>query len=113
MNNQRFIDFYYPNFQGDHGWHLGDHSEWCKLTLFETGNRVPFMIRIPGLTDEGMRSTKIVELMDIFPTLVEAAGFSSLDKCPKSSHDIQLCTQGKSLTPLFEVQFLDFYSLIY
>ena len=60
MNNLRFIDFYYPNFQGDHGWHLGDHSEWCKLTLFETGNRVPFMIRIPGLTDEGMRSTKIV-----------------------------------------------------
>ena len=50
--------------------------------------------------------------MDIFPTLVEAAGFSSLDKCPKSSHDIQLCTEGKSLTPLFEVQFLDFYSLI-
>ena len=68
------------------------------------------MIRIPGLTDEGMRSTKIVELMDIFPTLVEAAGFSSLDKCPDSSHDIQLCTEGKSLIPLFEVYFWTFIS---
>merc|ERR1712038_1653561 len=89
-------------FWGDHGWHLGDHAEWCKLTLFETGNRVPFMIRIPGVTDEGMKTSKIVELMDIFPTLVEAAGFPSLDKCPESSHDVQLCTQGKSLIPLFE-----------
>ena len=71
-------------FWGDHGWHLGDHAEWCKLTLFETGNRVPFMIRIPGVTDEGMKTSKIVELIDIFPTLVEVAGFPSLDKCPES-----------------------------
>jgi len=89
-------------FWGDHGWHLGDHAEWCKLTLFEIGNRVPFMMRIPGVTDEGMRTSKLVELIDIFPTLVEAAGFNSLDKCPQSSHDIQLCTEGKSLIPLFE-----------
>ena len=89
-------------FWGDHGWHLGENSEWCKLTLFDVGNRVPFMIRIPGVTDEGMRSSKLVELLDIFPTLVEAAGFQSLDACPESSHDIELCTQGRSLMPLFD-----------
>ena len=63
--------------------------------------RVPFMIRIPPLTDEGIKSSKAVELIDLFPTLVEAAGFDPLPLCPKSSSDIKLCTEGRSLLPLF------------
>ena len=59
------------------------------------------MIRIPGLTDEGMKSSKAVELIDLFPTLVEAAGFDPLQICPQSSSDIKLCTEGRSLLPLF------------
>ena len=64
--------------------------------------RVPFMIRIPGITDDGMRTKKAVELVDLFPTLVEAAGFESLPTCPKPSNDVDLCTEGRSLLPLFE-----------
>jgi len=89
-------------FWGDHGWDLGDHSHWCKLTLFETDNRVPFMIHIPGVTDQGMRSSKLVEMVDIFPTLVELAGFETMDRCPIPSNDIQLCSEGRSILPLFE-----------
>jgi len=90
-------------FWGDHGWHLGDHAEWCKLTLFETGNRVPFMIHIPGAENNGKQTSKLVETVDLFPTLVEAAGFDPMMRCPgPTSHDIQLCSEGRSLLPLFE-----------
>jgi len=89
-------------FWGDHGWDLGEHSHWCKLTLFETDNRVPFMIHIPGVTDGGMRTSKLVEMVDIFPTLVELAGFDPMDRCPVPSNDIELCSEGRSILPLFE-----------
>ena len=59
---------------GDHGWQLGEHSEWCKHTNFEIAARTPVMIHIPGVTDDGVRSNALTELLDIFPTLVEAAG---------------------------------------
>lgn len=89
-------------FWGDHGWNLGDHAEWCKLNLFENTNRVPFMIHIPGVTDQGMHTSNLVEMVDIFPTLVELAGFEPLDRCPVPSNDRELCTEGRSLLPLFE-----------
>ena len=87
-------------FWGDHGWQLGEHSEWCKQNLFEITNRVPLMIHIPGVTDKGMKSSNLVELVDIFPTMVEAAGFASLESCPIPSRDVKLCTEGRSLMPL-------------
>merc|ERR1712012_1067622 len=59
-------------------------------------------MKIPGVTEMGLQSDRLVELIDIFPTLVEAAGFSPMDVCPKNSHDIELCTEGSSLMPLFE-----------
>ena len=65
-------------FWGDHGWQLGEHDEWCKQNLFEITNRVPMMINIPGVTDHGMTSSNLVELIDLFPTLVEAAGSKKL-----------------------------------
>ena len=65
---------------GDHGWQLGDHSEWGKQTNFDVSLKVPMMIKIPGLTATGMVSNKLVELVDLFPTLVEAAELSGLNQ---------------------------------
>ena len=87
-------------FWGDHGWQLGEHSEWCKHTNFEVAARAPLMIHIPQLTDGGLRTDKLVEFVDIFPTLVDAADFSALELCPEVSNDIKLCTEGASLMPL-------------
>jgi iduronate 2-sulfatase len=47
-------------FWGDHGWQLGEHAGWGKLTNFEIATRVPFMIRVPGVTDGGIRMSKMV-----------------------------------------------------
>ena len=58
---------------GDHGYKLGDYGDWCKHTNFEIDTRIPLIIRIPGLTSGGMKSEEIVETVDIYPTLAEAA----------------------------------------
>ena len=87
-------------FWGDYGWQLGEHSEWCKQTNFEVATRAPLMIHIPQLTDGGLRTKKLVEFVDIFPTLVEATEFPALEVCPEMSNETDLCTEGSSLLPL-------------
>ena len=61
------------------------------------------MLKIPGLTDTGMDTDELVELVDVFPTLAEAAGLPVPPMCPsqKSEHE-QLCTEGTSWMPLVQ-----------
>lgn len=58
---------------GDHGWHLGDHGQWCKHTNYEHGTRIPLVVRAPGSTKPGTRSRALVESVDLYPTLAELA----------------------------------------
>ncbi|KAK3098287.1 hypothetical protein FSP39_017975 [Pinctada imbricata] len=90
------------SFWGDHGWQLGEHGEWTKQTNFELGTHAPMMIHVPGLTDKGISTTELTEYVDLFPTLVEAAGLEQLPICPKNSSGIALCREGTSLMPLIE-----------
>lgn len=62
-------------FWGDHGWHLGDHGIWTKHTNYEQPTRIPFLIRVPGLTKEETVTGHFMETVDIYPTLVDLAGF--------------------------------------
>ena len=55
----------------DHGFQLGEHFMWGKVTLFEICNRVPLLVRAPGVTTAGTSAAGLVELVDIFPTLAE------------------------------------------
>lgn len=75
-------------FVGDHGWQLGEHGEWCKHTNFELATHAPVMLSIPGLTDGGVQSDALVEFVDIFPTVVEAAGLLVPMTCPKDSSKV-------------------------
>ena len=59
----------------DHGWNLGEHGQWQKFTNWETGTRVPLLIRDPSLPkSHGRKHSALVELTDVFPTLCELAG---------------------------------------
>ncbi len=64
-------------FTSDHGYHLGDHFLWGKVTLFDIGAKVPFIVRAPGLTNAGDMSQAMVELVDIYPTVTDLAGLET------------------------------------
>ncbi len=58
---------------GDHGYKLGDHGLWCKHTNLELDTRIPLIVSVPGYAG-GERSNSLVEIIDIFPTLIELTG---------------------------------------
>lgn len=54
----------------DHGFHLGEKERWAKQSLWERSTRVPFVIVVPeGL--HGVECSKPVELLSIYPTLID------------------------------------------
>ena len=60
------------------------------------------MIHIPGRTDQGIVTEHLTEFVDLYPTLVEAAGLPPLPVCPENSTLVPLCREGNSLMPLIE-----------
>ena len=59
---------------GDHGWKLGEHGSWCKQSNYDIDVRVPLLMRVPELSAAGGRCNRLVELVDLFPTLCDVAG---------------------------------------
>ena len=61
-------------FTSDHGYQLGEHFMWGKVTLFEECARVPMIVRVPGRTKPSTVTEGLVELLDIYPTLADLCG---------------------------------------
>jgi len=61
-------------FWSDHGFHLGEHGLWCKTSNFELDARVPMIISIPNAKSPGSKTESLVELLDLYPTLVDFCG---------------------------------------
>lgn len=78
-------------FFGDHGWHLGEKEHWRKFALWEEASRVPFIVYAPGLSKANGISERTVNLMDIYPTLIE------LCKLPAKKG-----VEGNSIVPLLK-----------
>tara|TARA_B100000963_G_C22619465_1_gene669139 strand:+ start:689 stop:2284 length:1596 start_codon:yes stop_codon:yes gene_type:complete len=58
----------------DHGYHLGEHGHWQKETLFQNSTHVPLMIYAPKSSQKGSFNDSFVELIDIYPTLMDLTG---------------------------------------
>ncbi len=58
----------------DHGWHLGEKKHWCKGAIWEQTTHIPFIVRGPGMR-KGARCSQPVSLIDVYPSLVDFAGF--------------------------------------
>ena len=58
----------------DNGYHLGEKLHWRKMALWERANRVPLLIRAPGIVEAGGGFDLPVSLLDLAPTLMELAG---------------------------------------
>ncbi len=76
---------------GDHGWHLGDQLVWGKHTIFERALQSTFIVKAPGMKEQGVVSDKVVSSIDIYPTLSELCGL-----------DIPEGVDGVSLLPILK-----------
>ncbi len=61
-------------FTSDHGFNLGEHGHWQKMSFWRQSTRVPLVIYVPKAKGNGKAFAKPVELVDLYPTLAEAAG---------------------------------------
>ena len=55
----------------DHGWHLGEKQRYGKTQLWQETTRVPLMIKAPGVTPDNKKCAGVVNLIDLYPTLLE------------------------------------------
>lgn len=75
---------------GDHGWNLGEHGFWCKHITMETSLRTTLLAAGPGVRKG--QTDQIVELIDLYPTLLDYANL------PLPEHELK----GESLVPLLQ-----------
>jgi uncharacterized sulfatase len=75
-------------FISDHGYLLGENGQWMKMSLAEGSARSPMIVSAPGMA-RGRASTRVVEYLDLYPTLTDLAGLG-----------VPPATQGRSLRPL-------------
>lgn len=86
-------------FISDHGYHVGEHTLWGKTSNFEYDARVPMLIRAPGVSADGQRTTALAELLDLFPTLAALCGLPRPEGLEGTSLEPVLRDPTRSVKP--------------
>ena len=73
----------------DHGWNLGEKQHWRKFALWEDTTRTPLIFVAPGVTEAGARCDRPVNLIDVYPTLLDLCNLTTRAEL-----------DGRSLKPL-------------
>src|SRR5690606_5449829 len=76
-------------FTSDHGYHLGEHDFWAKVSLREESAAVPLIISVPGKQPAVCDS--LVELLDLYPTLASLCDL-----------DVPMRLQGKDISKMLD-----------
>jgi iduronate 2-sulfatase len=76
-------------FTSDHGYHLGEHDFWAKVSLRDESSMAPLIIKVPGKKPAVCHS--LVELLDLYPTIASLCGL----EVPKR-------LQGQNISALFD-----------
>ena len=90
LEGSRYADNTFVVLYGDHGFHLGEKERWAKRSLWEESTRVPLIVAGPGVA-KGRKCAKPVELLDVYPTLLELTGLKADPKL-----------EGQSMVPLLK-----------
>ena len=76
-------------FTSDHGYHLGEHDFWAKVSLRDESAMVPLIIKVPGKKPAVCHS--LVELLDLYPTVASLCGL-----------EVPARLQGKNISRMFD-----------
>lgn len=88
----------------DHGWHLGDMGIWGKATNYEIATRVPLIVWTPEMDRKvrGKSTNALVELVDMYPTLLEYCDVEFPEHL-----------EGQSFLPLLNDPVMDWKSAVF
>ena len=78
-------------YSSDQGFYIGDHGWYDKRWMYEESLLMPLIVKWPGVTKPGSRSTQMVQNLDYAQTFLEIAGV-----------DQPTDMQGHSLVPLLK-----------
>ncbi|MFY0653440.1 MAG: sulfatase [Cyclobacteriaceae bacterium] len=90
-------------FMGDHGYHLGEHQWWNKVSLYEKGQNAPLIIVDGDESNKGLQSNAMVEFIDLYPTMAELSGLKNIP-----GH-----LEGKSFTNVIDNPLRSFRDVVY
>jgi iduronate 2-sulfatase len=76
-------------FTSDHGYHLGEHDFWAKVSLHEESAKVPLIISVPGKPPAVCNS--LTELLDLYPTISSLCGLEVPERL-----------QGEDISPMLD-----------
>jgi len=76
-------------FTSDHGYHLGEHDFWAKVSLHDESAMVPLIISVPGKKPAVCHS--FVEMLDFYPTISKLCGL-----------EVPARLQGKDISKMFD-----------